>query len=48
MFTILFILFAGLKLGGVISWSWWAVCCPFTVLGVAMAIKIHMEEFGAD
>ncbi len=25
------ILFVGLKLGGVIDWSWWWVICPFWI-----------------
>lgn len=27
-FTLLAILFIGLKLGGLIDWSWWWVLCP--------------------
>ena len=29
LITTLGLLFIGLKLGGVISWSWWWVLCPF-------------------
>ena len=29
--TLLFLLFLGLKLGGAITWSWWAVFAPIWV-----------------
>lgn len=46
--TVLFLLFLGLKLGGVIDWSWWWVTAPlwiplgfalicFALLGILMA-----------
>jgi len=28
---VLGVLFVGLKLGGVITWSWWWVLCPFWI-----------------
>lgn len=28
LFTLMFILFLGLKLGGIIAWSWWWVTAP--------------------
>ena len=30
-FTLLAVLFIGLKLGNVISWSWWWVLCPIWI-----------------
>lgn len=37
---LLFLLFLGLKLGGVIGWSWWWVCAPlwgpFALFGIAL------------
>jgi hypothetical protein len=45
-FTLLAILFIGLKLGGVIAWSWWWVLAPIwipllagvVIIAVALAI----------
>lgn len=35
------LLFIGLKLGGVIHWSWWWVLSPFWIpLGIALVIGI--------
>ena len=40
-FTLLTILFIGLKLGGVITWSWWLVLLPLygpTVIVIILAL----------
>ena len=39
--SLLAILFIGLKLGGLISWSWWWVLCPIwggAVVGILLII----------
>ena len=41
----LFLLFCGLKLGGVIAWSWWWVTSPLW-LGVALWIVAVVCMFG--
>ena len=38
-FDLLGLLFIGLKLGGVIDWSWWWVTCPLWG-GIAIAIAV--------
>lgn len=35
------LLFIGLKLGGIVSWSWWWVLCPLYALPV-IAIGVFM------
>ena len=43
VFTILGILFIGLKLGKVIDWSWWWVTVPFWGgLGLIIAISLYV------
>tara|TARA_R110000824_G_scaffold8361_5_gene37856 strand:+ start:7978 stop:8217 length:240 start_codon:yes stop_codon:yes gene_type:complete len=43
VFGLLGVLFVGLKLGGVIDWSWWWVTMPFygPIVGVLTAIFIY-------
>lgn len=41
--TLLTILFIGLKLGGIISWSWWLVLMPLylpIILGIILLLLI--------
>lgn len=53
--TLLLVLFIGLKLGGVINWSWWWVLSPLwiplailgvsmTVLGVVVCVKMSRSS----
>jgi hypothetical protein len=37
-FSLLFLLFLGLKLGGVIDWSWWWVTAPLWAPAAAVVI----------
>lgn len=39
IFTLLGLLFVGLKLGGVIAWSWWWVTAPFWG-GIALCVGV--------
>ncbi len=39
--TVLTVVFAGLKLGGVIDWSWWLIFMP-TLLGVGLFIVVFI------
>lgn len=32
LLVFLFLVFSGLKLGGVIDWSWWWVTCPLWIV----------------
>ena len=43
-FDLLGLLFIGLKLGGVIDWSWWWVTCP---LWGGIAIVLAVVAIGA-
>lgn len=38
--SLLLVLFVGLKLSGVIDWSWWWVLSPIWVTGIIVAIII--------
>tara|TARA_R100000951_G_C2603299_1_gene168849 strand:+ start:43 stop:231 length:189 start_codon:yes stop_codon:yes gene_type:complete len=38
VFTLLGVLFVGLKLGGAIAWSWWWVTIPFWGPAVALFV----------
>lgn len=44
------ILFVGLKLGGIIQWSWWWVLSPLWIsAGVAMiVVAVFIAIFGID
>ncbi len=52
LYTLLFVLFAGLKLANVIDWSWWLVTAPLwgsAVMGLimfalAMAFSVFMDK----
>ena len=54
LLTLLTVLFVGLKLGGVITWSWWLVLSPtliplgltLCVLIVALFVVIGLACFG--
>lgn len=37
---LLFLLFLGLKLGNVITWSWWWVFAPIWIPGVVVALCV--------
>jgi len=39
----LFLLFLGLKLGGVIDWSWWYITLPITI-GVVAGVIIFLSQ----
>jgi len=42
-FTLLGVLFVGLKLTGYIAWSWWFVTAPFwlpAILGIVVALLL--------
>ncbi len=39
MLSLLTVLFIGLKLGSVITWSWWLVCLP-TIIEVVFATVV--------
>lgn len=41
LLTILTVVFAGLKLGGVIDWSWWLVLMP-TLIGVGLWLLVFL------
>lgn len=45
--TLLGVLFVGLKLAGVIDWSWWWVTAPFWV-GPLVAILVIFIKVGTD
>lgn len=46
------VLFVGLKLGGVINWSWWWVTAPFwggfALIGVVLVIALLCDMFSRD
>ena len=41
LLTVLTVVFAGLKLGGVIDWSWWLVLMP-TLVGVGFWLVVFL------
>lgn len=46
--AMIFLAFVGLKLFGVIDWSWWAVCVPLFVPALPVAvILIYLFFIGA-
>jgi hypothetical protein len=50
-FSLLLLLFIGLKLGGIIDWSWWWVmapfwipCCVAAIAGIAYLVARRFES----
>jgi len=53
VFSLLGVMFVGLKLGGVIDWSWWWVTLPFwgiaaLIVGGVIFVGIGCVLFGAS
>lgn len=40
----MFILFLGLKLANIITWSWWIVCLPIVVIVLRWMTQIFIKE----
>ncbi len=46
-FSLLFLLFLGLKLGGLITWSWLWICSPFWLPAVAAILILGTVKFAS-